>query len=129
MRLDTSVDDSTVVKVLMHLGVGFCNGRRTVLCMTKSYSLRLGFYRASWCSGTSIQRTCTTVRQGVAVWWPLRRIHHQKSPVTIRQPLTGPVQRLANRSAQRCTSSMVFQLIVPFAGFNFAKLIRSSVVQ
>jgi len=36
-----------VIKVLMHLGIGFCEGCRTSLYMAERYSLRLGFYRAS----------------------------------------------------------------------------------
>jgi len=84
------------IKIL--LVIGFCEGCRTVLYMAASYSLRLGFYRASWCSGTSIRQTCTTVLRGVAV---LTRpfCHHRKSPITSRRPLTGLVQRYHSNQA------------------------------
>jgi len=79
--------------------------------MASGCSLKLGFYRASCCSGTSIQRTCTTAHRGVAASTRLLFRHQMSLPVTSRQPVTGPVQRLDNQS---CTSSsMVFTLILP----------------
>jgi len=89
-----------------------CEGCRTVVYMTAGYSLRLGFYRASWCSGTSIRQTCTTVRRDVAVL-TRRFCHHRKSSVTSHLPVIGHVQRSDNHSPQSCTSSMVLTLIVP----------------